>query len=109
MCTQDETYQQAVHAVEDVLFKEDSSGTSRLGKEMNKHFYNTIGKWLIGGGFFILIGLAGAYYQIQYNTDLIEEGGRYTQEEADRDNINFQRQIDEMNRKLDVIIEQTRY
>lgn len=46
--------------------------------------------------------------KIDQTTATISEGGRYTQEEADRDNADIQRQIDTMNKKLDIIIEQTR-
>ena len=108
MCTPEETYTQASHAVENVLFKEDDSGTNRFGREMKKHFYSTVGKWMLGGGAIVVLGLANAYYQIWANEELIQEGGRYTQEEADIDNVNFQRQIDAIAEDIDTIAEYVR-
>lgn len=63
----------------------------------------------------VLIG-AGAwyslYYQVQRNSEFIEDGGRYTQEEADRDNAAFTAALEsqrrELNEKLDIIISQTK-
>lgn len=106
MCTAEEAYQQSVQAVEDVLFTE-KDGKTRLEREMENAFFKSIGRWLIGGGIVVVLGLGGLYFQVQANTDMIQEGGRYTQEEADRDNLNFQRQIDDMNKKLDIIIANT--
>lgn len=107
MCTAEEAYEQSVHAVEHVLFTEEN-GKTRLEREIESAFFKSIGRWLIGGGIVVILGLGGLYFQVQANSALINEGGRYTQEEADIDNANFQRQVDEMNKKLDIIIVQTR-
>lgn len=107
MCTAEEAYKQSVQAVEDVLFTEED-GKTRLEREIENAFFKSIGRWLIGGGIVVIVAISGIYFQVQKNTEVIHEGGRYTQEEADRDNANFQRQIDAIDAKLDIIIEQTR-
>lgn len=108
MCSKEETYKQSAKAVEDVLFQKDETGQTRFGREIDTHLNTRVGKWLFSGGFIAIIFLAGLYYRIEQNTNLIQEGGRYTQEEADVDNANFQRQLNDVNKKLDIIIEQTR-
>ena len=119
MCSAEETYKETKKAVEAVLFDEKDKGKSRLEQEMESAFFRIVGKWLVGGGVLVII-VATAYYfntqsridkveyQTETNSTLINEGGRYSQADADRDNAAFQKQVDDMNKKLDIIIEQTR-
>lgn len=107
MCSSAETYEQAVQAVEHVLFEE-KDGKSRFEREIEAVFYKGIGRWLLGGGVVIIIAVSGIYFQVKANTYNINEGGRYTQEEADVDKANQHAINERLERKLDIIIEQTR-
>ena len=106
MCSKEEAKQAANEAVEESLFTKDSNGHNRFGREVHdavfadgkngnpsrfqtelkKAFYNTFGKWFFGGGAVVLLALAGMYFQLQQNTEAIEEGGRYTENDAIEDN-----------------------
>jgi len=107
--TQEQTYDQTHNAVEDLLFKKDDSGVSRFEREVKSAFFSGIGKWVMSGGVAVIVLLAGIYYQVQNNSNLIDEGGRYTQEEADRDNENVQRQIDGISDDLGEIKDDIQY
>ena len=106
MCTPEETYKEANKAVNDVLFTPDNAGhtrfarevhdavfeegvncePSRFQRELKKGFYQTFGKWFFGGGALVLLALAGMYFQLRENTEAIDEGGRYTEQDAIEDN-----------------------
>ena len=131
MCTKDEAKKASEKAIEETLFLADGNGHTRFAKEVHsavfeegeqgepsrfqrelkKAFYQTFGKWFLGGGVAILLGLAGIYYQVENNTERIEEGGRFTQEEFDtyreaedaKDETDRQR-LDRIENKLDTII-----
>lgn len=66
------TYDAAVQAVEDVLFSKED-GKSRLEREMETAFYRGIGRWLIGGGLAVVVAVVGIYYQVQSNTERIND------------------------------------
>jgi hypothetical protein len=114
MCTKEEAYSESVKAVEDVLFTK-HNGKTKLETEMESAIYRSVGKWFLYGGVLIVLSVASLYYTnrqellevrqlAEKNTEAINEGGRYTQEEADRDNAAFQKQLDDMDDKLDLII-----
>ena len=105
MCTPEETYNESVKAVEHVLFEEKENGKSRFENELENAFFKSVGKWIVGGGLLVVISMVGIYYQVKQNTDAINEGGRYTQEEADRDFQYIQRQIDAIAEDIDEIAE----
>lgn len=122
----------AIQAVEETLFEADSNGHNRFGREVHdavfedgkdggpsrfqrelkKAFYQTFGKWFLGGGVAVCLGLAGIYYQVETNTERIEEGGRFTQEEFDvyraaedaKDSTDRER-LNRIEDKLDAIID----
>ena len=125
----------AVKAVEETLFKTDINGHNRFGREVHdavfedgpdggpsrfqrelkKAFYSTFGKWFFTGGAVIIVGFAGMYYQLQSNTEQINEGGRYTESDAiedrriqeardQRQDEDYQILRQEINAKLDQII-----
>jgi len=108
MCTPEETYNQAVKAVEHVLFEEEHDGKNRFEREIESAFFKSMGKWIAGGGILVIVSLVGIYYQVQNNSEQINEGGRYSQEEADRDNENLQRQIDAIAEDIDTIADYVR-
>ena len=135
MCTPNEIKKESEKAIEEVLFQPDTQGhtrfarevhnavfeegqggePSRFQREMRKGFYQTFGKWFFGGGAVMLIGLVGIYFQVQENTEALQEGGRYTESDAIEDNRlqgerdarqdeDIQNLREEINGKLDFLI-----
>jgi len=103
--------------VHEAVFEDGINGSpSRFQRELKKGFYQTFGKWFFGGGVLFVFSLSGMYFQMQENTKTLQEGGRYTQEDAieddrlqeardarqDKDIQNLRLEI---NGKLDKIIE----
>ena len=111
MCSREETYKQAHQAVEDVLFNEEDGKENRFEKELKKAFYSAFGRWFLTGGALMVLAVAGIYFQVSANTERIEEGGRFTQEEFDvyraaedaKDTTDRER-LDRIEDKLDDII-----
>ena len=107
MCTKE----QVKEAVLEVLYDYDEDGESIVGKEVNAHITNKgnqiVAKLTFRFGIALLMTLLTAlgiwyslYYQVQQNTKsindnqiAINEGGRFTQEEADQRQAEYQRQI----------------
>jgi len=102
--------------VHDAVFEDGPNGTpSRFQRELKKGFYQTFGKWFFGGGAVILLAVAGIYFQVQDHEERLSEGGRYTEEDAIEDSRlqeqrdarqdeDIQNLREEINRKLDQII-----
>lgn len=136
MCSKEETKKAANEAVEELLFTPDANGYTRFGREVHdavfmdgsggepsrfqreikKAFYSTVGKWLVGGGIALIIPLVGIYFQVQQNTEAIDQGGRYTETDAledarlqeardSRQDEDIQNLREEINSKLDKIID----
>ena len=135
MCSKEEAKKASKEAIEEELFTPDQHGHTRLtrevhdavfadgengqesrfAREIRKIFYSTFGKWFFGGGAAILIALAGLAFQVRQNTAALEEGGRYTENDAIQDNRlqeqrdarqdeDIQNLREEINNKLDQII-----
>ena len=104
--------------VHDAVFEEGPNGSpSRFQRELKKGFYNFFGKWFFTGGAAILLLIAGLYYQVQEHEEQLSEGGRYTEQDAledgrlqeqrdSRQDEDIQNLREEINSKLDRIIDQ---
>ena len=102
--------------VHDAVFEEGAHGEpSRFQRELRKGFYNTFGKWFFGGGALLIVAVAGMYFQLQSNTKTLEEGGRYTENDAiedkrlkeardQRQDEDIQNLREEINKKLDILL-----
>lgn len=102
--------------VHEAVFDGHGNDESRFQKELRTAFYGTIGKWFVGGGLVIILGLANIYFQVNNNTKQLEEGGRYTESDAledlriqesrdARQDEDIQNLRNEINQKLDRILE----
>jgi len=110
MCTKE----QVKEALTEILYDHDEDGMSIVGREVNAHITNkgnqivtklTIRFGLAIVGTFLTAAAAwyALYYQVQENTKSIEinkvsinEGGRFTQEDADARQADYFRQILEL-------------
>lgn len=104
-----------VREVQEAIFDGYGDTESRFQKELRTAFYSSIGKWLVGGGLVLFLGLANIYFQVNQNTKSLEEGGRYTENDAledlriqenrdARQDEDIQNLRQEINQKLDQII-----
>ena len=118
ICDEQELKDSIHHIVENVF---EENFDKRFEDVATKIISKIVWNWrTLGFMGLLLSSIAGSYYQIQKNSDYIQEGGRYSQEEADVDNKNAAQErenirqelrtaIDNQNQKLDIIIRQTKY
>lgn len=66
-------YQQVVDAIEDTLFAPDSSGKNRFERELDNHVGKRLGRWLLGGGFLVIIVGSGLYFTLENRVSAVEE------------------------------------
>ena len=118
ICDEQELKDSIHHIVENVF---EENFDKRFEDVATKIISKIVWNWrTLGFMGLLLSSIAGSYYQIQKNSDYIQEGGRYSQEEADVDNKNAAQErenirqelrtaVDNQNQKLDIIIRQTKY